>query len=135
MSILRACSSESVVKNRALPRVFSRATSFESLIKMVPQQNLCKRFGSERSPRLSIKASFATRDIRNPYDFHVTSFRLLFMPFTAPAEIAHLDTNQLSNNGRWLRKLSASIFIGSKSVRLTVAIQRSRKLPAHLPLW
>ncbi len=65
-----------------------------------PQQNLWVRFGSGSCPRLCNKASFATFAVRNPYDFLVTSFTLLFRPSTAPDDIAPRARNQFRINGR-----------------------------------
>jgi SRSO17 transposase len=69
------------------------------LKKKPPQQNLWVRFGSGSCPRLCNKANLATFAVRNPYDFLVTSFTLLFRPSTAPDEIAPRARNQFKISG------------------------------------
>ena len=69
------------------------------ILKQPPQQNLWVRFGSGSCPRLCNKASLATLAVRNPYDFLVTSFTLLFRPSTAPDEIAPRARNQFKISG------------------------------------
>jgi transposase len=68
--------------------------------KKVPQQKLWVRSGSGSRPRLCNKASFATFDVRKPYDFLVTNFTLLFRPSTAPDETSPLARNQFRISGR-----------------------------------
>ncbi len=65
-----------------------------------PQQNLWVCFGSGSLPRLCRRANFATFAVRNPYDFLVTNFTLLFRPSTAPDETSPLARNQFRIKGR-----------------------------------
>ena len=68
--------------------------------KKAPQQNLWVCFGSGSLPRLCRRANFATFAVRNPYDFLVTNFTLLFRPSTAPDETSPLARNQFRIKGR-----------------------------------
>ena len=61
----------------------------------------------------------------------MVSFALLFEPSTAPAEMAPLARNQLSNKGRWVRSVRAIFFMGSIFERIVRVHHWSRNFAAQ----